>query len=117
MFHLFDEDGQRNLAVALTALASRRPGTVLFGEHVGWSAPRSFLRDGDQQHRFQHSPDSFERLWREVFGAELGPRLDVRCELRDRSQSAMVARKQGVAQADDRWLQGAQLLTWRVIVK
>jgi len=117
MFHLFGEEGQRDLAVALVALASRRPGTVLFGEHVGSKEPRSIARENEPGRRFQHSDASFEQLWRDVFGPELGPKLDIHCELRDRSQSQMTARRKGELQPDDRWMQGIDLLSWRVTVR
>lgn len=117
MFHLFGEEGQRDLAIALVALASRQSGTVLFGEHVGSKEPRAIARENEPGRRFQHSDTSFEQLWRDVFGPELGPKLDIHCELRDRSQSQMTARRKGELQPDDRWMQGIDLLSWRVTVR
>ena len=37
-FHLFDEQGQEDIAKRLAALLDRRPGSLIFGTHVGSAA-------------------------------------------------------------------------------
>ncbi|KAH7928246.1 hypothetical protein BV22DRAFT_1005227 [Leucogyrophana mollusca] len=65
LFHLFDEEKQRDLACALAGLLSPEPGSVIFGSHRG--APRTeVLADAANATMFNmfcHSPDSWKSLW------------------------------------------------------
>ncbi|KAJ8521109.1 hypothetical protein ONZ45_g2145 [Pleurotus djamor] len=65
-FHLFDEDGQSQLAKRLGSLLSPAPGSIIFGCHL--SMPTKGLRpkgsDKESDHlMFCHSPESWEELW------------------------------------------------------
>ncbi|KAG9315671.1 hypothetical protein JVU11DRAFT_3317 [Chiua virens] len=64
-FHLFPEQGQRQVAHALGALLSPEPGSMIFGYHI--SLPGTGCHDGgiSQSHTnmFCHNPESWEELW------------------------------------------------------
>ena len=70
MFQLFDEPTQRALAAALAGLLDARPGSLLFGSHVGLRAHGSLgwpPADG-RWPMFCHSPESWKAMWEDVFG-------------------------------------------------
>ena len=70
LFQLFDESAQRALAAALAGLLDARPGSMIFGSHVGLRT-RGELRwppAPDRWPMFCHSPDSWTAMWKEVFG-------------------------------------------------
>jgi hypothetical protein len=66
-FHLFDEEQQSNLARLLAGLLDPRPGSMIFGSHVGLEQKgpghSSLLATA-----FAHSPESWIQLWEnEIF--------------------------------------------------
>ncbi|KZT67036.1 hypothetical protein DAEQUDRAFT_674117 [Daedalea quercina L-15889] len=85
-FHLFDEAKQRDLARALAGLLDPRPGSVIFGWHVGmrergsvmWPAPPGSGSDGYSM--FCHGPESWSEMWeRDVFG-DIPVKVEVRTD-------------------------------------
>lgn len=92
LFHLFDEDNQRALALRLALLLTRKSGAVMFGRHQGMneegligdhlgrsvSVPCPYLlslaescffypRAHWRRIRYGHSPASWTRMWLDVF--------------------------------------------------
>ena len=63
-FHLFDEEKQLYLARALAGLLSPKPGSMIFGLHVGLAEKgfRPSLRGGTRR-LFCHSPESWAQVW------------------------------------------------------
>ena len=62
-FHLFGEERQFELAKRLAALLDPRPGSIIFGSHVGMPVkgyPRSVFSS-----TFRHSAESWTELWEE----------------------------------------------------
>ncbi|KAF9565194.1 hypothetical protein CPC08DRAFT_759666 [Agrocybe pediades] len=98
LFHLFTEENQLLLARRLAALLVPKPGSIIFGQHIG--LPVKGLR-GDARVRmgpeesdsgktksfqmFCHSPDSWTKMWtEEVFdgsGGSSSPRIKVDTKL------------------------------------
>jgi len=66
LFHLFDESTQTRLARCLAALLYRNPGAIIFGRHEG-REEAGLISAEDERPRFGHSPESWEKLWRDVF--------------------------------------------------
>lgn len=70
LFQLFDEPAQRALAASLAGLLDARPGSMIFGSHVGLRT-RGELRwppAPDRWPMFCHSPESWTAMWKDVFG-------------------------------------------------
>ncbi|KAG9120534.1 hypothetical protein FRC07_003932, partial [Ceratobasidium sp. 392] len=68
-FHLFSEEDQRKIAERCVALLSRVPGATIFGSHVGGLEPGIYDNIGGANRKmFCHSPQSWETLWKELFG-------------------------------------------------
>lgn len=70
LFPLFDEPTQRALAAALAGLLDARPGSLLFGSHLGLRAHGTLgwpPADG-RWPLFCHSPESWKAMWEDVFG-------------------------------------------------
>ncbi|KAG9122137.1 hypothetical protein FRC07_001614 [Ceratobasidium sp. 392] len=68
-FHLFSEEDQRKIAERCVALLSRVPGATIFGSHVGGPEPGIYDNIGGTNRKmFCHSPQSWETLWKELFG-------------------------------------------------
>ena len=63
LFHLFNEEKQVELAKRLGALLDRRPGSILFGSHVGM--PVKGQRNSVFPKMFCHSPESWTKIWEE----------------------------------------------------
>lgn len=65
LIHLFGEDRQLQIARALGGLLDPRPGSVIFGQHVG--APKKgtiiIYPTGEPVPMFCHSPESWTELW------------------------------------------------------
>ena len=62
-FHLFGEEKQLDLAKRVASLLDPRPGSIIFGLHVG--APIKGQREGLSRTAFSHSPESWTELWEE----------------------------------------------------
>jgi len=68
-FHLFSEEDQRQIAQRCQALLSTQPGSTIFGSHMG--APESGIYSnigGANRMMFCHSPQSWEKLWKDLYG-------------------------------------------------
>ena len=63
LFHLFNEEKQFELGKRLAALLDPRPGSVIFGSHVGM--PGKGYRYGTAGKMFCHSPESWTQIWEE----------------------------------------------------
>jgi len=66
LFHLFDEDNQRALALRLALLLTRKSGAVMFGRHQGMNE-EGLIGDHLGRIRYGHSPASWTRMWLDVF--------------------------------------------------
>ncbi|KAE9404088.1 hypothetical protein BT96DRAFT_854038, partial [Gymnopus androsaceus JB14] len=67
-FHLFDEEGQKAIAIKLAGLLSPEPGSMLFGVHGSMAEKGIWHPTGSERYMFCHSPSSWKELWEEVFG-------------------------------------------------
>ncbi len=82
LFQLFDESTQTRLARCLAALLYRNPGAIIFGRHEGREEAGLISAEDERcgteyetpyayqlfcRPRFGHSPESWEKLWRDVF--------------------------------------------------
>lgn len=68
LFHLFNEDQQRQLAHSLGSLLSTQPGSVIFGSHMG-NVEKGIIKHepiAGQDCTFFHSPESWKELWCET---------------------------------------------------
>lgn len=63
-FHLFGEENQLHLARALAGLLSPKPGSAIFGMHVGL-AEKGFKPSEKERGAFMfcHSPESWVQMW------------------------------------------------------
>lgn len=70
LFQLFNEPAQRALAAALAGLLDARPGSMIFGSHVGLRKRGELLWPpaGGRLPMFCHSPESWVAMWEDVFG-------------------------------------------------
>jgi hypothetical protein len=66
-FHLFSEEQQAHLARALAPLLSPEPGSMLLGSHGGLPE-KGTIPSPSGRDMFCHSPESWTRLWEDVFG-------------------------------------------------
>lgn len=66
LFHLFNQEAQRELALKFATLAKRKPGTILFGAHQGLETA-ALIDDRLGRDRWGHSTSSWEALWHSVF--------------------------------------------------
>ncbi|KAI0653882.1 hypothetical protein C8Q70DRAFT_551209 [Cubamyces menziesii] len=86
LFHLFDEDNQRGLALRLATLLRRTPGAVIFGRHQGLHE-EGYINDHLGRDRYGHSEKSWPQLWRGVFteieGEGFTEKVVVQAELRE----------------------------------
>jgi hypothetical protein len=71
LFHLFDEAKQAELAKRIAALISPTQGSIIFAINGGSSPAGNWF-----EHRWFHSPGTFEDLWRDVPGKDT--KLDLR---------------------------------------
>lgn len=68
-FHLFSEEDQRKIAQRCLALLNNQSGSTIFGSHVGASEAGFYSNiGGTNRMMFCHSPQSWEKLWKEVCG-------------------------------------------------
>ncbi|KAJ3710936.1 hypothetical protein C8R42DRAFT_596483 [Lentinula raphanica] len=96
LFHLFDEDAQRQLAKALAGLLSPEPGSMIFGAHLALAKKGMMKTTGIDGFMFCHSPDSWKELWQSIFGKDA---VEVTAELR--VYPLKIADTIGVAAGDD----------------
>ncbi|KAK0470264.1 uncharacterized protein EV420DRAFT_1499437 [Desarmillaria tabescens] len=62
-FHLFDEEGQFEIAKIMAALLSSEPGSMIFGSHSGLQEKGFRPNIGRRSSMFCHSPESWRSLW------------------------------------------------------
>ncbi|KAK0470237.1 uncharacterized protein EV420DRAFT_1499203 [Desarmillaria tabescens] len=63
-FHLFDEEGQFEIAKIMAALLSSEPGSMIFGLHNGLQEKGFRTNFGpNRRNVFCHSPESWRSLW------------------------------------------------------
>ncbi|KAK0203786.1 hypothetical protein DFS33DRAFT_1475139 [Desarmillaria ectypa] len=79
-FHLFDEEGQFEIAKIMAALLSSEPGSMIFGSHGG-RQEKGFRTEvgpnsGRRSSMFCHSPES----WRSLWDGEIFPKGTVRVD-------------------------------------
>lgn len=99
-FHLFDEPKQLALAQLFAGLLDPRPGSMIFGSHVGLVEKGDLAWRGESMWpMFCHSPASWADMWKGVFGD-----VSVRVE-------ATAVEYQGIR---DVKLDGAMQLMWSV---
>jgi len=62
-FHLFNDDGQLEVAQRLASLLSPAKGSIIFGSHV--ARPEKGWQGSDEydERMFCHSPESWKELW------------------------------------------------------
>ncbi|KAK0459031.1 uncharacterized protein EV420DRAFT_1541956 [Desarmillaria tabescens] len=79
-FHLFDEEGQFEIAKIMAALLSSEPGSMIFGLHGGRQEKglrtEVGLNSGRRSPMFCHSPESWKSLW----DGEIYPKGTVRVD-------------------------------------
>jgi hypothetical protein len=63
LFHLFNEEKQLELAKRFAALLDPRPGSIIFGSHIGM--PVKGQRNGVFPKMFCHSSESWTKMWEE----------------------------------------------------
>ncbi|KAF9266942.1 hypothetical protein L218DRAFT_758414 [Marasmius fiardii PR-910] len=64
VFHLFIEEKQVELALAISSLLSPRPGSLIFGVQFGFETPGLYHY---RSTRYIHSPESWKKVWQSVF--------------------------------------------------
>lgn len=69
VFHLFDEQGQRAFAEAISRLLAPEGSTVVFGVHRGVESKGPF-RGISRRFGWAHDPESWKQMWREVLGED-----------------------------------------------
>lgn len=68
-FHLFEEPTQLTLARLFAGLLDPRPGSMIFGSHVGRAEKGILKWRGDSAWpMFCHCPESWKEMWKEAFG-------------------------------------------------
>ncbi|KAH9896915.1 hypothetical protein C8Q73DRAFT_433577 [Cubamyces lactineus] len=86
LFHLFDKETQRELALRLVTLLNRTPGAIVFGRHQGLHE-EGYIHDHLGRDRYCHSEKSWPQLWKDVFteieGEGFAERVVVQAELRE----------------------------------
>ncbi|KAG7448613.1 uncharacterized protein BT62DRAFT_929702 [Guyanagaster necrorhizus] len=77
-FHLFDEEGQFEIAKIMAALLSSEPGSMIFGSHGGRheKGVRTEVPNTERRSMFCHSPESWRLLW----DGEIFPKGTVRVD-------------------------------------
>lgn len=67
-FHLFSLEEQEIIAVRVTKLLARQPGSLIIGRQSGSEIAKEYSRAGDTSGRkhFQHNPQSWTELWERV---------------------------------------------------
>ncbi|EJU04302.1 hypothetical protein DACRYDRAFT_87535 [Dacryopinax primogenitus] len=85
LFHLFDESTQKAIALRLASLWRRVPGGIIFGRHTG-AKQEGILADHMGRSRYAHSPQSWEKMWKDVMelleGEGAGNKIRVKAEIR-----------------------------------
>ncbi|TCD65128.1 Mitochondrial ATPase complex subunit atp10 [Steccherinum ochraceum] len=94
LFHLYDEETQYAIALAVATLLKHEKGSIVFGWHQGQE--REGMLDDEKfqylKHRYGHSPASWAKMWKRAFtqvaSAEFAEtRVAVGAELEDVSGS------------------------------
>ncbi|EIN11105.1 hypothetical protein PUNSTDRAFT_125638 [Punctularia strigosozonata HHB-11173 SS5] len=67
LFHLFDEPTQYAMALRVALLLKRDTGAIIFGRHQG-REEEGLIPDHMSRVRYGHSPESWKKLWKRVFG-------------------------------------------------
>lgn len=67
-FHQFTKEEQEPLARSLAGLLSPEPGSMIFGSHGGLPEEGFWSPTGTQLKLYNHSLESWKRLWEDVFG-------------------------------------------------
>ncbi|TCD66533.1 hypothetical protein EIP91_001254 [Steccherinum ochraceum] len=85
LFHLYDEDTQFQIALAVATLLKREKGSIAFGRHQGFEK-EGLVDDHLGRTRYAHSPESWTKMWKRVYtqleSAEYaGTRVVVNAEL------------------------------------
>ncbi|TFK84974.1 hypothetical protein K466DRAFT_552778 [Polyporus arcularius HHB13444] len=83
LFHLFDKESQRGLAVRLARLLKREPGAIIFGRHQGLDN-EGYIDDHLGRKRYGHSESSWPVLWKDVFAEVEGDAFSERVEVKAR---------------------------------
>jgi len=71
VFHLFNLDNHKRIVNRCLQLLRKDTGTpmLVVGAHVGCHKPGHFYREGSVAgHKYQHSAESWEALWRDICG-------------------------------------------------
>ncbi|KZV98042.1 hypothetical protein EXIGLDRAFT_333064 [Exidia glandulosa HHB12029] len=92
LFHLFDEETQKAIALRLALLLMREPGSVIFGRHQGLR-DAGYIDDHLGRLRYGHSPLSWPAMWRTVF-EEVAPQSQLTLEI----QAELAGGPQGLVQ-------------------
>ncbi|VDC06430.1 unnamed protein product [Peniophora sp. CBMAI 1063] len=71
LFHLFDESAQYALALRLAMLARKDKPSIIFGRHQGLPQAGP-IEDSFMKARYAHSPESWVKLWKDVFTSVRG---------------------------------------------
>jgi len=87
VFHLFNAQRQKMLALRLLRLWTREPGAIIFGRHQGREEEGLLAEDRPGWDIHGHSPKSFTAMWKEAIeefeGEGAGEKIVVDVELRD----------------------------------
>ncbi|KDQ09379.1 hypothetical protein BOTBODRAFT_164867 [Botryobasidium botryosum FD-172 SS1] len=93
VFHLFEEEEQKGLAMILLRLWTRERGAIIFGSHQGLAVEGSLAEaSGSPEWKAHgHTPASWKKMWREASeafaGEGAGDSIDVTAALEDHSLS------------------------------
>lgn len=81
-FHLFDFDGQFEIAKLVVRLLKPEPGSMLLGRQVGNVHPGEYTRPGyrGEHKRFRHDDRTWREMWERV-GQETGSRWEVEARM------------------------------------
>lgn len=69
-FHLFSWEQQVLIGQLLVSLLKSRPGSMVFGMHLGSVKPGEYKLGPKGPMTFRHSPDTLAELWREAAGSD-----------------------------------------------
>lgn len=70
-FHLFTCEDQERIARIFSRLLSRRSGAIIFGSHNGLPQTGFFKTGPSGRSMFCHSPESWTKLWKDIFGEQV----------------------------------------------
>lgn len=82
-FHLFDLEGQKQIARRVVRLLKPLKGSLLVGRQVGNVTSGQFPhRTNPCQSMYRHNPESWKQMWKDI-GEETGTQWDVQAQLLD----------------------------------